>query len=75
MSARVKAGLPIMKGRVILTCHFYGLGLTTDLSNAVKLIEDAMNKVVYEDDRQIAELHLYRHETPKGTERTEVFIQ
>lgn len=39
-----------------------------DLSNMVKSIEDALNKIAYHDDSQIVESHLYKFysEEPKA---------
>lgn len=52
LEARVRAGMPIFKGdcHVTLTC----LGFDRkDLDNAIKLVLDACNKVLWEDDRQV----------------------
>lgn len=48
------------RGRVSLTAQFVGLHPLTDLDNAVKAIQDALNGVAYVDDRQIDELHAER---------------
>lgn len=60
LAERTKRGLAIMQGPVALKVNFYGLLSKQDLSNALKLIEDGMNKVIYNDDAQIYELHAYR---------------
>lgn len=71
--ARCTAGVPVMKGRVSLSAYFHGMKKRSDLSNAVKLIEDACNGIIYEDDSQIWGEHLYRY-PDDGNPRTEVDI-
>jgi len=41
--------------------YYYGTKRTKDLLNLPKSSADAMNEVVYKDDFQIHEAHLYRH--------------
>lgn len=46
-----------------------------DLDNKVKLVTDAMNKLVYDDDSQIDVIHAYIHRKVMGEEpRTEVRV-
>lgn len=45
---------------VKLTLTWYRQRKAGDLSNRVKVVEDALNGIVWHDDKQIAELHLYR---------------
>ena len=45
-----------------------------DLDNCAKAVLDSLNKILYVDDRQIDEIHLYRHDD-KHTPRVEVEIR
>lgn len=60
LEARLRAGVPLLMGPVSVTGYFHGLRSNQDLDNVLKLAMDAMNKVVYEDDRQVDELHAFR---------------
>lgn len=44
-----------------------------DLDNVIKLLGDALNKVVWNDDAQIAQIHVARYYS-RGPEQTEVEI-
>ena len=45
-----------------LTIHAHFPDLRTrDLDNVAKSIADALNSIAYRDDRQVCELHVYRH--------------
>lgn len=44
-----------------------------DLDNRIKLILDALNKIAFDDDRQIVEIHAFRFEDPLNP-RVEVEI-
>jgi len=43
-----RTGLPVEA-----SCQFFGCHGGADLSNLIKLVEDALNRVVWEDDQQI----------------------
>jgi crossover junction endodeoxyribonuclease RusA len=45
-----------LQGPVKLTLRFYMKPPQADLSNLVKIVEDALNKMVYQDDRQVKKL-------------------
>ena len=47
---------------------------TRDLSNVLKAIEDALNGIAFHDDRQIAEVHVYRY-LDRERPRVEVLLQ
>lgn len=72
--ARQKAGLKPFAGAVGLSIKFYGMRKRSDLSNCLKLVEDAMNKVVYDDDWQIEEEHIVKHPMDSRGPRTEVTV-
>lgn len=48
------------KGTVALTILFYFKNGRMDIDNALKALLDCMTGLVYEDDRQIAELHVFK---------------
>ncbi len=52
---------------VFLTSRF-------DVDNVAKTLADAMNKIVYKDDRQIADLHITRRYDRIGEERVIVAV-
>jgi Holliday junction resolvase RusA-like endonuclease len=52
---------PRLQGPVALSVRFFfGTKRKADLDNFNKLWQDALSGIVYDDDSQIAELHLYR---------------
>jgi crossover junction endodeoxyribonuclease RusA len=55
------AGKPI-----IVTLEWYRSRRSGDLDNRAKVALDALNRVLWADDDQIVELHLYRHDRPKN---------
>jgi len=50
---------------VKVTMKWYRATKTGDLDNRAKIIGDSLNGVVWADDKQIIEWHLYRYESPK----------
>ena len=72
--ARLKAKMPVLEGPVLLKIDFYGLRSNADLSNALKLVEDGCNGVIWIDDRQVSILMVFRR-APFGQARTEVSIE
>lgn len=55
--AKVK---PILAGPVKLTVVWYRSRKMGDLSNRLKIVEDAMNGVCYTDDKQVSEIVMRR---------------
>lgn len=51
---------PVFAGPVKLTMTWYRQRKAGDLSNRIKVVEDALNGVVWVDDKQVSELHLFR---------------
>ena len=51
-------------GPVAVTIHWYRAARMGDLDGRLKVALDAFQGSVYENDRQIVELHAYRHEDP-----------
>lgn len=45
--------------RLSITYHFFGTKM--DWDNGCKLLGDAMNKIVYQDDSQVIQAHVYMH--------------
>ena len=64
---------PIMKGEIRLTLHVYRPRKTGDLDNTFKAIGDSLEGLVYANDRQIAEIHAWRHDD-KLNPRVEIEI-
>jgi Holliday junction resolvase RusA-like endonuclease len=45
-----------------------------DSDNMAKLVADALNKIAYDDDSQIIDMHIYKRNTLKSAARTEVTL-
>lgn len=52
-------------GPVIVTIHWCRAKKMGDLANREKVVCDAVQGLLYVDDKQICELHMYRHESPR----------
>lgn len=72
LEAQRALNLSIFGGLIHISMRFYGLRPNADISNAVKLVEDALNKVIYLDDKQISRLTAERFRQFSGDPRTEV---
>lgn len=71
--AKRTAGMQPLKCEVVATFRFYRPRRSGDLSNRIKVLEDAMQGTVFYDDKQIVEIHAFRHEDAKNP-RVEVEI-
>jgi crossover junction endodeoxyribonuclease RusA len=60
-------------GPVALTMTFYRPAKRGDLSNRVKVAEDALQGYLYNDDKQVVELHCYQRDD-KQNPRVEVEV-
>jgi Holliday junction resolvase RusA-like endonuclease len=61
-------------GPLVLTCRFYrATGRTADTDNLVKLVKDALNGIVWQDDRQVVQLHAARFDRQPNP-RTEIAV-
>lgn len=64
LAAAYKAGItrPVFgpDAQLRLTLHWYRQRKAGDTSNRIKVVEDALNGVVWPDDRQVSELHVFR---------------
>jgi crossover junction endodeoxyribonuclease RusA len=62
LAAALKAGIrkPLFTGPVRLTMIWYRQRKAGDTSNRIKVVEDALNNVLWLDDKQVCELHVYR---------------
>jgi crossover junction endodeoxyribonuclease RusA len=71
--------VPLAEGPVRLRVAFYlrpARGRVPDLSNLVKLVEDALNGMAWRDDRQIVELVARRHIVKPGSDEwTDIDIE
>ena len=62
-----QCGRPLWGENVHLTVEFYGLRANSDLDNALKSVLDAMTGIIYEDDKQVASVHMARRRGEKRT--------
>lgn len=62
-----------LNGRLCVTYRFFGT--TMDWDNPCKILGDSMNKIVYFDDSQIVEAHIYLYREEKDDPRVDVEIQ
>jgi crossover junction endodeoxyribonuclease RusA len=58
------AGRKAIKGPIKLAVRWYRSAKRGDLSNRIKVVEDALQGVLYANDSQVEELHAYRFEEP-----------
>jgi crossover junction endodeoxyribonuclease RusA len=72
--AKILVKRDLLKGDLVFTAHFYRPQKSGDLSNRIKVLEDALQAVCYEDDKQIVEIHAYRRDD-KTNPRVEVEIR
>lgn len=61
-TAALVAGVRPAKGDVVLSLEFYRPRKAGDLSNRIKVLEDALNGIAYYDDAQVVELHAWRRD-------------
>lgn len=66
-----RAGLEPAAGEIVLTVRWYRARRSGDLSNRIKIVEDALRGVVYVDDKQVVELHAFRDDD-KANPRVEI---
>ena len=63
-----------LTGDLIFNVNFYRPRKTGDLDNRLKVLIDALKGSVFEDDKQIVEIHAYRFDD-KIMPRAEILIQ
>jgi len=75
-AARKQLGLRVkpLEGPVVLSLTVYRPRRAGDLSNRIKVLEDALQGIAYEDDDQVAEIHALRLED-KANPRVELVIE
>jgi crossover junction endodeoxyribonuclease RusA len=57
------SGFPtLLTGAVGLQLNFYRPQRRGDLDNRIKVLVDALQGIVYSDDKQVSELHAYLHD-------------
>ncbi len=68
------ANVPFGEHPVKVTMHWYRSAKRGDLDNRTKIVADSLNGVLWVDDKQIVEWHLYRHDAPKHG-RVELLVE
>lgn len=66
--------VPFPSGPVKVTATWYRSRRAGDLDNRWKVLGDSLNKVLWTDDQQIVELHLFRQDAPKNG-RIELIVE
>lgn len=59
-----------ISGDVSITMHIYRAATNHDISNRIKITEDALQGWAYENDKNVSELHIYKHEASKPKTKT-----
>lgn len=54
---------------------WYRFPASGDLSNRLKLVEDALNGLAWADDKQIVECHAFRQDCKRGDQRILLYIE
>src|SRR5262249_17428261 len=57
-----------------ITVMYYFYGSKLDADNGLKILNDAMNRIIWKDDRQILEMHVYIDRTKTSDPRVEVEV-
>lgn len=73
-TAALAAGVRPLAGDLALTVDFYRPRKSGDLSNRIKILEDALNGVAWKDDSQVAVIYARRFDD-KDNPRVEVRIE
>jgi Holliday junction resolvase RusA-like endonuclease len=73
-TAKAKIKAPSMGRLAVTVVLYFHKGQTGDIDNYVKSILDGCNKIAWQDDRQVVEIHAYRHQG-NYDERAEVWIE
>jgi Holliday junction resolvase RusA-like endonuclease len=61
--------------RLRITVSFYLVNSGgRDIDNMVKFLQDALEGVVFDNDKYVYEIHAYKHEAPYGNEATMIQI-
>jgi Holliday junction resolvase RusA-like endonuclease len=68
------AGMRPFAGPIAMYVHVYRARKVGDLDNSAKVLADSLNGIAYQDDSQIVEWHLWRHDD-KANPRVEVEIR
>jgi Holliday junction resolvase RusA-like endonuclease len=58
--------VPFREHPVKVTMRWYRSAKRGDLDNRTKIVADSLNGVLWVDDKQIVEWHLYRYDAPKN---------
>ena len=74
LETRSQVNFEPLVGSLAATLHLYfGDSRKRDVDAYIKILLDAMEGIVYENDNQISELHVYRH-VDKKNPRTEIEV-
>ena len=75
LAGRRNAKLSILGGSIRLQVICYGADPASDWDNLGKCVSDALNGVVWQDDRQVVDARVMKLPCAKGQERTEVQVE
>jgi len=59
-------GLEMLEGEVSLSLQVYMVNKSADLTNRIKVLEDALNGVAYIDDNQVSEFYARKFQVSKA---------
>jgi len=69
------AGMRPVEGEVAMTVTWFRARRAGDLSNRIKVLEDALNGIAYVDDKQVVEMHYYRQDDPNRKGEVDVEVR
>lgn len=72
-----RVGLKMLAGEVALTIRLFPPRSNCDIDNALKVLNDALQGIAFENDKHIVEMHIYKRSGrgSKATARVEVEIK